>query len=59
MKDQVKPAKTEEGTVGMNGASKPAAAKVEPNNMACDLVTNDAIPSTAVLILLPRGCLWI
>ena len=51
--------KKEEGAVGMNGAIKPAATEVEANNMACGFVTYDAIPSTAVLILLPRGCLWI
>ena len=51
--------KKEEGAVGMNGAIKPAATEVEANNMACCLVTHDPIPTTAVLILLPRGCLWI
>ena len=51
--------KKEEGIVGMNGAIKPAATEVKANNMACGFVTHDAIPSTAVLILLPRGCLWI
>ena len=51
--------KKEEGTAGMNGAIEPAATEVKANNMASGLVTHDAIPSTAVLILLPRGCLWI
>ena len=51
--------KKEEGTVGMNEAIKPAATEVEANNMACGFVTHDPIPATAVLILLPRGCLWI
>ena len=51
--------KKEEGTVGMNRAIKPAATEVKANNMACGFVTDDAIPSTAVPILLPRGCLWI
>ena len=52
-------AKKEEGTVGMNGAIKPTATKVKTNNMACRIVTLDTIPTTAVLILLPRACLWI
>ena len=51
--------KREEGTVGMNGAIEPTATEVEANNMACGLVTHDPIPTTAVLIFLPRGCLWI
>ena len=51
--------KKEEGAVGMNGGIKPAATEVKANNMASCFVTHDAIPSTAVLILLPRGCLWI
>ena len=51
--------KREEGTVGMNGAPEPTATEVKANNMACGFVTHDAIPSTAVLILLPRGRLWI
>ena len=51
--------KKEEGTVGMNGAIEPTATEDEANNMASGLVTHYAIPSTAVLILLPRGYLWI
>ena len=51
--------KKEEGTVGMNGAIEPTATEVEANNMASGLVTHDPIPTTAVLIFLPRGCLWI
>ena len=52
-------AKKEEGTVGMNGAIELTATEVKAKNMACGFVTHDAIPRTAVLILLPRGCLWI
>ena len=52
-------AKKKEATVGMNGAIKPATTEVKANYMACGFVTHDAIPSTAVLIFLPRGCLWI
>ena len=51
--------KKEEGTVGMNGTIEPTATEDKANNMASGLVTHYAIPSTAVLILLPRGCLWI
>jgi hypothetical protein len=51
-------AKKEEATVGMNGAIKPAASKVEANDMACCFVTLDPIPTTALLILHPRGCRW-
>ncbi|KAF3950686.1 hypothetical protein CMV_023590 [Castanea mollissima] len=52
-------AKKEEGTVGRNGAIKPTATKVKGNDMASGIVTDDTIPSAAVLILLPRPCLWI
>ena len=52
-------AKKEEGTVGMNGANKRTATKVKGNDMASGIVTDDTIPSAAVLILLPRPCLWI
>ena len=52
-------AKKEEATVGMNGAFKLAATKVEANDMACCFVTLDPIPTTTLLILHPRGCLWI
>ena len=51
-------AKKEEATVGMNGAFKLAATKVEANDMACCFVTLDPIPTTTLLILHPRGCLW-
>ena len=51
--------KKEEATVGMNRAIKLATTKVKANNMACGFVRHDAIPSIAVLIFLPRGCLWI
>ena len=52
-------AKKEEGTVGRKGAIKPTATKVKGNDMASGIVTDDTIPSAAVLILLPRPCLWI
>ena len=52
-------AKKEEGTVGRKGARKPTATKVKGNDMASGIVTDDTIPSAAVLILLPRPCLWI
>ena len=52
-------AKKEEGTVGRKGARKPTASKVKGNDMASGIVTDDTIPSAAVLILLPRPCLWI
>ena len=52
-------AKKEEGTVGMNGARKATASKVKGNDMASGIVTDDTIPIAAVLILLPRPCLWI
>ena len=52
-------AKKEEGTVGRNGAIKPTATKVKGNDMESGIVTDDTIPSAAVLILLPRPCLWI
>ena len=52
-------AKKEEGTVGRKGAKKQTATKVKGNDMASGIVTDDTIPSAAVLILLPRPCLWI
>ena len=52
-------AKKEEGTVGRKGARKPTASKVKGNDMASGIVTDDTIPSAAVLILLPRHSLWI
>ena len=52
-------AKKEEGTVGRKGARKPTASKVKGNDMASGIVTEDTIPSAAVLILLPRHSLWI
>ena len=52
-------AKKEEGTVGRKEARKPTATKVKGNDMASGIVTDDTIPSAAVLILLPRHSLWI
>ena len=52
-------AEKEESTVGINGTRKPTASKVKGNDMASGIVTDDTIPSAAVLILLPRPCLWI
>ena len=52
-------AKKEEGTVGRKGAIKQTATKVKGTDMASGIVTDDTIPSAAVLILLPRPCLWI
>ncbi|KAJ6889846.1 hypothetical protein NC651_023565 [Populus alba x Populus x berolinensis] len=47
----------EEGAIGMEGAIKHAASKVQSSDMPCFHVTGDAIPRAAVCTLFPRLCL--
>ena len=51
--------KKEEGTVGRNGARQLTATKVKTTNKECGIVTLDTVPTTTILILLPRDYLWI
>ena len=51
--------KEEEGTIGMDDAKEPAATEVQPNYMACHLITCDPIPWAAITTLLPRLCFGI
>ena len=47
----------EEGAIGMEGAIKHAASKVQSSDMPCFQVTSDPIPQAAVCTLFPRLCL--
>jgi hypothetical protein len=47
----------EEGAIGMEGAIKHAASKVQSSDMPCFHVTRDPIPQAAVCTLFPRLCL--
>ncbi|KAJ6976429.1 hypothetical protein NC653_028531 [Populus alba x Populus x berolinensis] len=47
----------EEGAIGMEGAIKHAASKVQCSDMPGFQVTRDPIPQAAVCTLFPRLCL--
>ena len=47
----------EEGAIGMEGATKHAASKVQCSYLPGFHVTNDPIPQAAVCTLFPRLCL--
>ncbi|KAJ6881095.1 hypothetical protein NC651_027823 [Populus alba x Populus x berolinensis] len=47
----------EEGAIGMEGAIKHAASKVQSSDLPCFHVTSDPIPRAAVCTLFPRLCL--
>jgi hypothetical protein len=47
----------EEGAIGMEGAIKHAASKVQSSDMPGFQVTSDSIPQAAVCTLFPRLCL--
>lgn len=43
--------KLEEGAVGWEGAIQAATAEIEPNDMACLVITTDTVPQTAIFRL--------